>query len=108
MPDPDDFVTQVRKCLSRRRGFSEKRMFGGTGFLLNGNMCCGVHKGRLILRLGADAAEEALTLSHVKPFDITGRAMTGWVMIGERFLNGGEIRDWVAQAAKFAGKLEPK
>ena len=109
MADGDDFVSLVRKFMSRRKGFSEKRMFGGVGFLLNGNMCCGVHKGRLILRLGIDAAEEALTEPHVKPFDITGRAMRGWAMIGERYLSGeAEIRGWVAKAAKFASQLEPK
>jgi len=100
---------RVRTLLKRRKGFEEKRMFGGLGFLLHGNMCCGVHKGRLILRLGFDVAEEALKKKHVKPFDITGRPMRGWVMIECRLIGGEEnLRDWVLLAVDFCKSLPPK
>jgi len=100
---------RIRKLLKRRKGFEEKRMFGGLGFLLHGNMCCGVHKGRLILRLGKDVAEEALKKRHVKPFDITGRPMTGWVMMECRLIGGEEnLKDWVLLAVDFCISLPPK
>ena len=56
-------------------------MFGGVGFLLNGNMLVGVWKDSLIVRLGPDQGEEALLEPHVKEFDITGRPMKGWVLV---------------------------
>ena len=56
-------------------------MFGGVCHLLHGNMVAGVWKEFLILRLGEDAADFARELPHVRPFDITGRPMKGWVMI---------------------------
>lgn len=109
MTRDDEFIDSVRKCMQRRKGFEEKRMFGGTGFLLDGLMCCGIHKGRLILRLGVDAGDEALTQPHVKPFDITGKPMKGWVMINSRYLEDERvIRDWVSQAVEFVRMLPPK
>jgi TfoX/Sxy family transcriptional regulator of competence genes len=100
---------RVRTLLSRRKGFSEKRMFGGIGFLLNDNLCCGILRTDLILRLGVDAAEEALREYGVRPFDITGRAMQGWVMVGPAaYEDADDLARWVKLAARFAGSLPAK
>lgn len=105
----DEFLPQIRKCLSRRKNLKEKKMFGGTGFLLSGNMCCGAHKGRLILRLGPDTAAIALREPHVRPFDITGKPMRGWVMLDFADISGDtELRRWISLAAAFASGLPPK
>ena len=66
--------TRIKK-VSGWKNTGDKKMFGGVCHLLNGNMFCGVHKEFLILPLGADTAEDALKLPHVRPFDITGRPM---------------------------------
>jgi hypothetical protein len=73
---------RARHLLARRKNVEEKKMFGGVGFLLNGNMLVGVWKDSLIVRLGPDGGDEALKEPHVKEFDITGRPMKGWVMVG--------------------------
>ncbi len=100
---------RVRKLLARRKGFSEKRMFGGVGFLLNDNMCCGILRSDLILRLGADVAEGALREYGVRPFDITGRAMQGWVMVGPAgYEEADDLTRWVKLAARFAASLPAK
>jgi TfoX/Sxy family transcriptional regulator of competence genes len=100
---------RVRKLLSRRKGFSEKRMFGGVGFLLNDNLCCGVLRSDLILRLGVDAAQKALREYGVRPFDITGRAMQGWAMVGPAgYEEADDLARWVKLAAQFAGSLPTK
>jgi TfoX/Sxy family transcriptional regulator of competence genes len=100
---------RVRKLLSRRKGFSEKRMFGGVGFLLNDNLCSGILRSDLILRLGVDAAEDALRENGVRPFDITGRAMQGWVMVGPAgYEETDDLARWVKLAARFAGSLPAK
>jgi TfoX/Sxy family transcriptional regulator of competence genes len=59
----------------------EKKMFGGVGFLILGNMACGVHGEDLIVRVGADGYEEALGQPHTRPFDMTGKPMSGWVVV---------------------------
>ena len=89
--------------------FVEKNMFGGTGFLLHGNMACGSHKGRLIVRVGPEAYEEALDRPHVRLFDITGRPMKGWVMVlPEGYESEQDLRAWVQQGVTFAQMLPPK
>jgi len=43
MPFDTTLADRIRKRLGKRPGLTEKKMFGGIAFLLNGNMCCGVH-----------------------------------------------------------------
>jgi TfoX/Sxy family transcriptional regulator of competence genes len=100
---------RVRPLMRRRRGFAEKKMFGGVGFLLDGNMCVGVWKEFLIVRCGPDGYEEALQRRGVREFDITGRAMAGWVMIElGGFRDDAELSEWVAAAVDFVRTLPPK
>jgi hypothetical protein len=69
-------------------------------------MCCGVLRENLILRLGDAAGDEALDEYEVRPFDITGRAMRGWVMVGPAgWAEDDDLKRWVRAAAKFAAAL---
>jgi TfoX/Sxy family transcriptional regulator of competence genes len=100
---------RIQHVLARRKNVEEKRMFGGVGFLLNGNMLVGVWKDFLIVRLGPDEGEEALLEPHVKEFDITGRPMKGWVLVKpEGVQNDDQLMGWVQRAVKFVGKLPAK
>jgi hypothetical protein len=72
-------------------------------------MFCGVHKDFLILRLGEEKAREALPLPFVKPFDITGRPMKGWIMVEERgFTAERELKEWLEKAKAFVKTLGSK
>ena len=62
-------------------GLVEKKMFGGVGYILLGNMAIGVLGSNLIVRVGATEYAEALAQPHVKVFDMTGRPMQGWVLV---------------------------
>ena len=84
-------------------------MFGGICHLIHGNMFCGVYKDFLILRLGEGQAKKALELPFVRPFDITGRPMKGWVMVaGEGFHSDQELEAWLNKAKDFAETLPSK
>ena len=90
-------------------GATRKRMFGGTCHLLDGNMLCGVHDDSLIVRLGAEAGDDALTEPHTRLMNVTGKPMKGWVMVGP----GGcgsqeELVAWLDKARAFAMSLPPK
>jgi TfoX/Sxy family transcriptional regulator of competence genes len=95
--------------IQRKKGFSQMRMFGGVGFLLKGNMCFGVYKDYLIVRLGQDLAAKALKDKNIKEFDITGRAMKGWAMVNP---NGTKtdlkLQKWINSATNFVKTLPPK
>src|SRR5439155_25091027 len=91
------------------KGIDEKQMFGGVGFLVNGNMLVGVWKESLIVRLDADQADEALKEPHVKPFDITGKPMKGWLLVAPEGQEGDEeLADWIRRSVKLVGKFPAK
>ncbi len=102
----ESLAARIRDALARKKGIEQKKMFGGVGFLLNGNMLVGVWKDSLIVRLGPDEGEGALLEPHVREFDITGRAMKGWAMVGsEGVEDDDQLKDWIQRAVKFVGKL---
>ncbi len=105
----ENLAARIRTALARKKGVEEKKMFSGLGFLLNGNMLVGVWKNSMIVRLGDEQGEEALLEPHVKPFDITGKAMKGWVMVAdEGVADKRAVKEWVQRAIKFVGKLPGK
>jgi hypothetical protein len=100
---------RIRQGLARRKNVEEKKMFGGVGFLLNGNLLVEVWKDSLCVRLGPEQAEEALPEPHVKEFDITGRPMKGWVLVApEGVEDAGQVKAWIQWAVKLVGKLPAK
>ena len=100
---------RIRNALARRKNIEEKKMFGGVGFLLNGNMLVGVWKDSLIVRLHAEESDLALLEPHVKEFDITGRAMKGWVLVRPEGVEGDEqLCGWIDRATKFVKTLPAK
>ena len=105
----ESLAARIRQHLARKKGVEEKKMFGGVGFLLHGNMLVGVWKDALIARLGPEEGEEALREPHVKEFDITGRAMKGWVLVGPEGVEDDEqLTDWIEGAVKFIRALPAK
>ncbi len=102
-------ATRVRPLFARKKGVREMKMFGGLGFLLNGNMSVGVWKKYLILRIGRENYDDTLKQPFVKEFDITGRPMTGWVMVEpEGVQDEQDLKDWVQTALKFCRSLPAK
>ena len=105
----EKLAERTRHLLARRKGIEEKKMFGGVGFLLNGNLLVGVWKDSLCVRLGPEQAEKALPEPHVKEFDITGRPMKGWVLVEpEGVTSDDQLKGWIQRALKFVGKLPVK
>jgi TfoX/Sxy family transcriptional regulator of competence genes len=100
---------RVRQRLARRKRIEEKKMFGGVGFLMNGNLLVGIWKDSLCVRLGPEQAEKVLPEPHVKEFDITGRPMKGWVLVApEGVQHDDQLKGWIQRAARFVGTLPIK
>ena len=100
---------RIRQELARKKGIEKKKMFGGIGFLLNGNLLIGVWKNSLCVRLGLEQAEPALSEPHAKEFDITGRPMKGWVLVApEGVADDQKLSGWILRAVKFVGRLPEK
>ena len=105
----ESLAARIRQLLAGRKDIVEKKMFGGVGFLLSGNMLVGVWQDSLIVRLGPAGAEAALAQPHVREFDITGRPMKGWVMVEpDGMETDGQLADWVERAVAFVSTLPAK
>ena len=109
MPFSTALAGRVRDIIAREPGVVEKRMFGGLAFLHRGNLLVGVHGSSLIARLGVEAAEKALTEPDVRPFDITGTPMKGWVFVDADGIDSdAALRGWIQRALEFVRTLPPK
>lgn len=84
-------------------------MFGGLAFMLDGNMACGIHGSELIVRVGRDNFEDALSQPHTRPFDMTGRLMRGFVFVSEQGIApDSELAAWTDRGIAYAASLPPK
>jgi hypothetical protein len=100
---------RIRKHLAGRKGLTEKRMFGGLAFLLNGNVCCGVHHGELIVRLNPAQTGSALAEPHTRIFDLSGRPMKGWILVEPAGLvDQPALAKWLRFGTGYAASLPKK
>ena len=105
----EKLADRVRKALSGRKGFTEKKMFGGVAFMLHGKMCCGVLKDELVVRVGAERYVKALSQPYTRPMDFTGRPLKGFVFIDPGgYRTDKALAKWVKQAVNFAKSLPRK
>lgn len=102
-------AARIRKRLGHRAGLTEKQMAGGLAFLVNGNMCCGVHGREMIVRLDPADRDRALRDRHARLFDLTGRPMKGWILVGPAGLKSpAALGKWVRVGLDYARSLPPK
>lgn len=105
----EQLVQRIRPMFKRRKGYSEKKMFGGICFMIHGNMCVGPWKGSLVVRLAKENHEDTQALPYVKPMDITGKVMKGWALVSPAGIKSDDdLKLWINRAVKFARSLPPK
>lgn len=109
MPYDERLVERIQKVLVSRKGVTQKKMFGGLAFMLNGNMCCGVIKDFLVLRLGLELSQKALSEPHTRLFDLSGRVEKGIILVTPLgYETEDALRKWVERAVDFTSSLQPK
>ena len=100
---------KIDAALKRWQNVEKKKMFGGVCYLLKGNMAFGIFKDSLIVRMDKDQGEQSLRDRNVKPFDITGRPMSGWVMVQEAgWKSAAGLAKWMEVGKRFALSLPEK
>jgi TfoX/Sxy family transcriptional regulator of competence genes len=105
----EGLAQRVREEMAELPGYTERKMFGGIGFMLHGNMAVGVINEDLIVRVGRERYESALAEPHARVFDMTGRPMTGWVVVTvEGYAADEDLERWVQQGVDHASSLPPK
>jgi TfoX/Sxy family transcriptional regulator of competence genes len=100
----------IQKLYVGEKGLTAKRMFGGVSYRVGGNMAFGIYKDNLIIRLGSpERAQQEIDSGRALPFDITGKAMKGWVMIPKVRLGADrDYKKWLDRGLAFAKTLPPK
>ena len=100
---------RVRPILKDVGEFSEKKMFGGLAFMVNGRMCCGVLKTDLVLRLTPEEADAALREPHTRPMDFTGKPMKSMIYVSAIGTDSDEdLAAWVESAVRLARSVPQK
>jgi TfoX/Sxy family transcriptional regulator of competence genes len=105
----EQLASKTRAILSRRKGFGEKKMFGGIAYLINGNMCCGVLKDDLVVRVGPEKYEEVIAMPGARPMDFTGRQIKGFVYVDSKgWSKSAALKKWVEMGVNYASLLPKK
>ncbi len=110
MPYDPELAERLREQLATVESVTEKRMFGGHAFLVNGNLAMSASRhGGLMVRVGADGSGEALSRPHARQIEMRGRPMTGWIFVGrEGIRTTRQLQSWVRRGLAFARSLPPK
>lgn len=109
MPYDLDLAKRILAHMQGLPALEEKKMFGGVGFLLHGNMACGVHKDSMIVRVAPEKHKQLLARPHTRSFDMTGRPMKGWLVIDpDGCRSEAQLADWVNEGVEYALSLPPK
>lgn len=100
---------RVSEAFGEIASLEEKKMFGGIAFLINGNMACGILKENLIVRVGTEQYEKALSQPYVKQFDVIARPMRGWVMVEPPgYEHQDDLNKWVSLGLAYVLTLPAK
>jgi TfoX/Sxy family transcriptional regulator of competence genes len=105
----EPLAARIRAWLADAPNVSERKMFGGICFMVNGNMCAGVTKDRLMARVGAPAYQDALKRPGAYEMEFTGRPMIGMVFVNSQDVASDEmLASWLEPCLQFATSLKPK
>ena len=104
----ESLAKRIDELVKGKKGVTRKEMFGGIAYLLNGNMCVGVHKDELIIRYDPKKTEEITKDKHIRPFDITGRPMKGWSLVNKEGTKGSGLDKWFEFSLSYVKSLPAK
>ena len=105
----EGIAERLRDVLADTQNVTEKNMFGGIAFLVNGHMCCGVTNETLMVRVGAKNYESALARAHARTMDFTGKPLRGFVYVAAAGLETDDgLASWVRLSLDFVTTLPPK
>jgi TfoX/Sxy family transcriptional regulator of competence genes len=106
----EDLAHRIRELIAGDPDVTEQRMFGGLAFLVAGNMSVAASgQGGLMVRVDPEATEGLVTKPHVRPFEMRGRAMQGWLRVdAEGLRTKRQLEPWVRRGVAYARSLPPK
>ncbi len=106
----EDLANRIRAIVLSDQSVTEKRMFGGLAFLIDGNMAVSASsQGGLLLRVDPAQTDALLSKPHAHPFEMRGRMMQGWLRVdAEGLRTKRQLERWVARGTAYARSLPRK
>jgi TfoX/Sxy family transcriptional regulator of competence genes len=104
----EGLADRIRERLADVPGVTDKRMFGGISFLIEGNMTVAIRGDDLMVRVGVDAVESALLRPGAQLVRMGDRLMRGWVVVDGSVLDDDVLAEWIEQGRAFVATLPPK
>jgi TfoX/Sxy family transcriptional regulator of competence genes len=106
----EDLAVRIRDLVGKERGLTEKRMFGGLAFLINGNMAVSASgQGGLLVRVDPEETDALVKKPHAQLFEMRGRSMQGWLRVDmEGLRTKRQLQPWVARGVAHARSLPSK
>jgi TfoX/Sxy family transcriptional regulator of competence genes len=106
----EDLANRIRELIADAEGVAEQPMFGGLAFLIHGNMSVAASgQGGLLVRVDPDETDALLAKPHVRPFEMRGRRMRGWLRVDpEGARTKRQLEPWVRRGVAYARSLPPK
>ncbi|MGA2152605.1 MAG: TfoX/Sxy family protein [Geobacteraceae bacterium] len=106
MPYNKILEEKIERVLANWTDVNKKKIFGGVYYLINGNICFGIYREYLVLRSETQIAQQKLGDGSVKPFNISGKPMNGWVTVEEAdWRSDDAIINWLEIGRQFALSL---
>jgi TfoX/Sxy family transcriptional regulator of competence genes len=104
----ENLAASIRAALAGTGALREVKMFGGIGFMLNGNLVAAASRRGLLVRVGKDRQHDALSRTGARPMVMRGRTMEGYIYVDPPALNDRALRAWLQLAVGFVQTLPPK
>src|SRR4051794_17303596 len=105
----EDLANRIRELIASEDGYTEQKMFGGMGFIIDGHMALGVSgEGGLMIHCSKEEPESLLAKPGARPFEMRGRETKGWLRDAESVSTKRALEPWVMQSVAFARALPPK
>jgi TfoX/Sxy family transcriptional regulator of competence genes len=106
----EDLANRIRELIAGEPDVTEQKMFGGLAFLVAGNMSVAASgQGGLMVRVDPRDSDALLAKPHVRPFEMRGRAMQGWLRVdAEGVRTKRQLDPWVRRGVAYARGLPPK
>ena len=106
----EELADRIRALLGDRADLTEKKMFGGLGFMIGGNMAISASgQGGILVRVDPDESAELVATTAAEPMEMRGRQMAGWLRVETaRVASDHELAPWVERGTAYAASLPPK
>ena len=106
----DELAGRIRALLGDHADLTEKKMFGGLGFMVAGNMAIAASgQGGILVRVDPDESDELVATTPARPMEMRGREMAGWLRVDTADVaDDATLGEWVERGAAYAGSLPPK